>query len=324
MRRFGFFSLVFFISLVFASYSSWVQAQTRFASIGTSDAGGTYNIIGTAMAKVINQHQPTIKVSVEATPGGGMGNIRFLGKESITFGIATSDAGYSAYRGEGLFVKEKNANIRMVLTGLELQMHIIVLSNSGIKTPADLKGKTTVATSAANRLIYVPQIMETYGLKQEDYKLTNMSTNEAVEALKDGHVHAILTIAIGPASAFKDLALSRDVQFLSVDEDKIAFLIKKYPYYRRAVIKANFYPKQGQDIIVPGITSVLFTHAKVNEQLVYDVVKTLLENSKELIEIHPAAGAFDLERQNDLLKGEVIPPFHPGVARYYKEKGLLK
>jgi hypothetical protein len=211
-----------------------------------------------------------------------------------------------------------------MLTGLELQCHIIVLSNSGIKSVGDLKGKTIVANSSANTLIYVPQTLEAYGLKAGDCKIMNMSTNECVEALKDGHVQAIFTFAIGPASAFKDLALSRDVQFLSVADDKINSMIRKYPYYLKAVIPSGSYPKQKQDVAVPAVTSMLYTHSKVDEQLVYDVVKAILENNAELSEVHPAAGAFNLERQKELLKGSVIPPFHPGVTRYYKEKGLLK
>jgi TRAP transporter TAXI family solute receptor len=324
MKRPVYVSLALLITLVFTAYSPLVQAQTRFASIGTSGAGGTYEIMGTAMAKVIMQHQPTIKVSVEATPGGGIGNIRLLGKESITFGIAISDSGFSAYRGEGIFAKDKSENIRTVLTGLELQCHIIVLSNSGIKSVGDLKGKTIVANSSANTLVYVPQTLEAYGLKAGDCKISNMSTNECVEALKDGHVQAIFTFAIAPASAFKDLALSRDVRFLSVADDKISFMTKKYPYYKKVTIPADYYPKQKQDVVVPAVTSMLYTHSKVDERLVYDVVKALLENSAELAEVHPAAGAFNLERQKELLKGSVIPPFHPGVTRYYKERGILK
>jgi uncharacterized protein len=324
MKRFVCLISLLFVTLVFTAYFSSVHAQTRFVSIGTSGAGGTYEIIGTAMAKVVNQHNPTIKVSVEATPGGGIANIRLLGKESITFGIAISDLGFSAYRGEGLFEKNKIENVRTTLTGLELQCHIIVLSNSGIKSVSDLKGKTIVANSSGNTLVYVPQTLEAYGLKASDCKILNMSTNECVEGLKDGHFQAIFTFAIGPASAFKDLALSRDVQFLSVADDKIDFMIKKYSYYQKVVIPSGYYPKQKQDVIVPAVTSMLYTHSKVDERLVYDVVKTLLENSGELTEVHPAAGAFNLERQKELLKGSVIPPFHPGVTRYYKERGLLK
>lgn len=320
-----FFPVIMALVLLASTISAWAQekGQTYFVSIGTSDVGGTYNIAGTAMAKVINKHLPTMKISVEATPGGGMGNIRFLGKESITFGIAGSDAGYNSYLGEAPFEKEKNENLRTVLTGLELQAHIIVPSSSGIKSPVDLKGKSIVATSAANASIYAPQTLEAYGLKSGDYKIKMMATSEAVEALKDGRADAIVTYAIGPGSAFMDLALRRDVTFLSVAEDKIEAMMKKYPYYKKFTMKAGFYPKQ-PEIRVSAITSVLFTYGKVEEQLVYDFVKTLLENSSELAEIHPAAGAFNLERQKELLAGKVIPPLHPGVVRYYKEKGLLK
>ena len=324
MKRSVYLSLVLLIILVFTTYSALAQAETRFVSIGTSGAGGTYSIIGSAMAKVINQHDPSIKVSVEATPGGGDGNIRLLGKEAITFGIAFSASAFDAYRGEGLFKENKLENIRTVLTGLELQCHIIVLANSGIKSVADLKGKKIVANSAANALTYVPQTLAAYGLKKGDYKISPMATNECVQALKDGHVDSIITYAIGPASAFMDLALTRDVCFLSVADDKIESMIKEYPYYQKAIMKSGYYPKQEQDVTVPALTSRIYTYSKANAQLVYDVVKVLLGNSKELAEIHRAAGAFDLQNQKPLLTGTVIPPLHPGVVRYYKEKGLLK
>ena len=69
-----------------------------------------------------------------------------------------------------------------------------------------------------------------------------------------------------------------------------------------------------------GVFNIGLVHKDLPEELVYQVVKTVLEGAAELARAHPAAKAMDPSRA---LTGIVVP-VHPGAERYYRETGVLK
>ena len=300
--------------------------KPTFVTLGTSGSGGTYGLIGAAMAKVLNQFGNGVNVTVEATPGGGLGNVRLLGRKRLDFGIATVDNAVAAYEGIGPFEKEQYKNIRLVLFGTDLPFHVVVPGDSPIRQLTDLKGKTLVTNSAANATMYIPETLSLFGLRKDvDYKLLNVATTEAIEAFKDGRVHAFVSYLFMPVAALLDLTTTRTVRFLAMDEAKRRELTGRYTYYGLGKIPAKTYPGQDADIPTTTITGVLLAREEVPKDVVYRVTKALLEHTKDLQETYAAAGTFSLERQASRLKeGKVVPPWHPGAEQYFKERGLVK
>ena len=68
------------------------------------------------------------------------------------------------------------------------------------------------------------------------------------------------------------------------------------------------------------VINFLVTHADVSEETVYQMTKTMFENLDQMVAAHQAAKAITLKGATD---GMPLP-LHPGAARYYKEKGILK
>jgi TRAP-type uncharacterized transport system substrate-binding protein len=58
---------------------------------------------------------------------------------------------------------------------------------------------------------------------------------------------------------------------------------------------------------------------KSDEQLIYNITKTLFEKKDELVKVHKDASFLDLANQ---MSGASPIPFHPGSLRYFREKGL--
>ncbi|MDH5264132.1 MAG: C4-dicarboxylate ABC transporter substrate-binding protein, partial [Betaproteobacteria bacterium] len=56
-----------------------------------------------------------------------------------------------------------------------------------------------------------------------------------------------------------------------------------------------------------------------DENLVYQITKTLFEKKDELVRVHKDAAFLSLD--NQLTGGSPIP-FHAGALKYFKEKGL--
>ena len=74
------------------------------------------------------------------------------------------------------------------------------------------------------------------------------------------------------------------------------------------------------DVPTLAVVNFLVTHEGVPEETVYQMTKQLFENLDTMVAAHNAAKAIKLATALD---GMPVP-LHPGAARYYKEKGLLK
>ena len=67
-----------------------------------------------------------------------------------------------------------------------------------------------------------------------------------------------------------------------------------------------------------GAKSIEDLFKDVPEDLVYGVVKTVLENNAQMVKGHASAKETLTENWNR----NTFLPFHPGAVRYYKEKGI--
>ena len=314
------FAVIAVCILSFLSYGLTAEAATKFISIATGGSGGTYYIIGGAMGKTIEKYVPEAKVSVEST-AASTENCRLVAAKQVKFAIVMPDSAYFAYNGGREFGDKKSPNIRGVMAGHTSTMHFIVRSNSGIKSLADMKGKKVALAAPGSPSSFIAEAaLEAYGLTKKDYKPTLLTYSEQADALRDNTIDMACIFAGVPASAAMDISSTHEVTYLGVGPGEINKVIKRHPYWTAGVIKAGTY--KGQSAAVPTFNSpaMLVTTADLDTDLVYAVAKAIMEHTPELKAIHPQGAEWNL---NDAVEGVAIP-FHPGAAKYLKEKGILK
>jgi hypothetical protein len=64
--------------------------------------------------------------------------------------------------------------------------------------------------------------------------------------------------------------------------------------------------------------NMLFTHAKVPDDLIYKLIDTLENNKPDLVSVQPVLREFSA---SNLYKNYEIP-YHPGALKYFKDKGI--
>jgi TRAP transporter TAXI family solute receptor len=308
------------IGLVSVGIVAAIAAPVQFISIATGGTGGTYFIIGSGMAKVIEKYVPNVKASVEST-AATIENIRLLAGKKVQFAIVMPDGAYFGYYGGREFKDTKYPNLRSVMAGHSSPMHFMVKSNSGIKSFADLKGKRIALSAPGSTAVFIAEsTLEAYGLTKQDYKPLLLSYAEQANALRDGAIDMACVFAGVPASAALELCTTQDITFLSVGPEEMKKVLKVHPYCKEFVIKAGSYRGLNADVKSPATSSILATHADVEPELVYAVSKAILEHTPELREVHPQAAEYDLP---DAPEGVAIP-LHPGAIKYLTERGVLK
>jgi hypothetical protein len=67
-----------------------------------------------------------------------------------------------------------------------------------------------------------------------------------------------------------------------------------------------------------GMASCLFTREDIPAEDIYKITKAMFEHSNEIEKIHPAGKWIQLKHA----KEGIVIPFHEGVVRYFKEKGI--
>jgi TRAP-type uncharacterized transport system substrate-binding protein len=67
-----------------------------------------------------------------------------------------------------------------------------------------------------------------------------------------------------------------------------------------------------------GLFNFAIANKDVSEDLVYNVVKAVLENNPQMVKGHAAS----VETLTQNWNRNTFLPFHPGAIRYFKEKGI--
>ena len=199
-------------------------------------------------------------------------------------------------------------------------MHVVTIEGRGIKTMADLKGKRVSCGSPGSATeVMAFRVIEAAGLdRDKDMRRERLGVAESTNAVKDGKIDAYFWVGGLPTAAVTDLGATPGTKIVLVDT---AHLVEKMnatnPVYTAGVIPAKTYPGQTTDNAVSVIQNILVAHAKMSDQIAYDLVKTIFDYLADLALVHGEAKNILIENQKT---GPI--PWHPGAVRYYKERGV--
>jgi hypothetical protein len=316
------FSLVLIVGLVaLGSLAYAASGKTKFLSIGTAPPGGVFYVVGGAIAEVLNASTDNGKWNVTAeSTMGTQENIRRLVKGELDIGMANASITYFAVRGEGEW-KGKQA-VQSVMTLAPNVAFFITPKKTGIKTMADLKGKRVViGPPGAGFEYFVGPILEAHGLTMKDVTPLYATQTQAVDMLTDGSAAAAFLGGAIPTASITQACTTGDIFFVPFTEEARKLLIEKYPFFMEAKLPADTY--KGQTEVFPCLNvgnMQLITGKNTDEELVYQVTKTIYENREAFVQKHPAGRSINA---NNVVRN-VGTEFHPGAIRYYKEMGLWK
>ena len=207
----------------------------RFVTGGES---GTYYAFGS----VIAQHATNnAGVNVVGLAGNGsQSNVQELVDGTADFAFCQSDVMAYAYNGTNLF--ESKVEGFSTVAALYMEQVQIVTTDANIKTVADLSGKA-VSIGAPGSGVYFNAIdvLGAYGLTENDIKPTYQSFGDSADALKNGQIDAAFIVAGAPTTAVTDLATTKDVYLVSLDDEHIAKLLETSDYYTQTVIAKDVY-----------------------------------------------------------------------------------
>jgi TRAP transporter TAXI family solute receptor len=300
--------------------SSAALAQQQFVNILTGGQSGVYYPMGVALSQIYAKSIPNVRATAQVTKASAE-NLNLLQAGRGELALALADSVSDAWKGEAEAGFPKKLDKLRGLSGTYSNyIQIVANADSGIKTLADLKGKRiSVGAAKSGTELNARAIFKAAGLTYADLaKVEYLPFGESVELIKNRQLDATLQSAGLGVASIRDLSTSVKIVVVPVPADMVAKVGDAA--YQTAVIPANTYTGQTQDVPTAAIPNFLVTHSGVSDELAYQMAKQMYENIDTLYAAHNAAKA--IKREN-AIKGMPVP-LHPGAERYYREVGLVK
>ena len=302
-----------------AVLSAPAMGAQQFVNVLTGGTSGVYYPLGVAIGKIFSDKLPNVKTQVQATKAS-VENLILLqhGRGEIAF--ALGDSLKAAWDGDAeAGFKTRLDKLRIIGAIYPNYIQIVATADSGIKTLADLKGKSlSVGAPKSGTELNSRAILAAAGLSYKDLrKVEYLPFAESVDLMKNRQLDATLQSAGLGVASLKDLSTSIDIVVVSVPK---AVVDKIGPPFTSMEIPANTYAGQEKDVPTAAVINYLVTSTAVSDDLAYQMTKLIFESLPELAKAHAAGKDIKLETA---ASGSPIP-LHSGAIRYYKEKGLLK
>ncbi len=294
---------------------------SRILAIGTSAEGSVGNAAGRALANLLNEKSP---LRAEARPTSGHSVLLpQVNDGGLDLGIANVLEVAEALRGDGVFAGRRQSNIRALCVLFPNRTGLFVRASSGIRSIADLKGKSVSygfsAMTSMTRLVLA--ILANGGLSLEGVKPVSVANaNGGIDALLEGTVDAFYSSPGAGRVAHADKMVGGlRMLSLSTGEDAIAAMQRIVP----EAFALETLPQPGLTGVREPIQALaydlpLLVGTQLEDDVVYRIMATMAEHRRHLVRALADYHAFLPEK----MARPVPCSYHPGAIRYYQEHGL--
>ncbi|MCL6706168.1 TAXI family TRAP transporter solute-binding subunit [Pseudomonas sp. R2.Fl] len=307
-------------SLAVASAFGPASARAdEFINVLTGGTSGVYYPLGVALSKIYGDNIEGARTQVQATKAS-VENLNLLQAGRGEIGFSLGDSVQMAWEGnQEAGFPGKLDKLRGIAAIYPNYIQIVASQESGIKTLADLKGKSlSVGAPKSGTELNARAILEAAGMGYGDLGKTEyLPFAESVELIKNRQLDATLQSAGVGVASIRDLATSLPINVVAVPKAEVD---KIGAPYIAAIIPAGTYEGQAEDVPTAAVGNFLITHEGVSDETAYQMTKLLFDNLPALAAAHAAAKAIDVQKA---IEGMPVP-LHPGAERYYKEVGVLK
>lgn len=305
------------------------EASVEYASLFF---GTTTYTIAAATADIVTTNSDLVTVTAVESPGT-VANIKAsVDKDPDEYIFQLGEHEWAwAKNGTGPFEQEYT-NIRLIC-GWYTGMYPLMTLDPNIDGPTDMVGKSFALTPAVwSGTLIQEEILKEWDIYDE-VAINYMGPTDSVEALKDGLVDIIVQPGVGwedvwipsPSTATLIADRGEDLNLLAWDHATVNNVSERIGWY---IVNAIYPPGTfgpAHNASVEGIAARncnLACLAEADEDLIYEITKTIVEHADEYIDYHPAGAIINPENLVSIMPASSEDDIHPGALRYYEEAGL--
>lgn len=297
--------------------------------------GTPWHAFASGLAGALRKALPETKVRL-IRRGNGYWNPIFVNSRRAEFGLSNVASASWAYRGNKIAYNEKKyQQLRAVMGGLRPVWITAMLRESYIRRTGFFSlDQALTAERGAPRIVMEPagsmvpiiadMILAAMGssrqvLRERGGDVLQVGAQQIPSMIRDDRVDLYFEAAVADHPVVLETALTGNVRFVDLPERALTVLEK-------SGLKPRPLPRwfRGQDGPVNAVDmgTMVIVHQDVAEEVVYAMVRTLVERREMLAQTHGAFHDYD-PRGNWSVRGSGVP-LHPGAAKFYRERGWLK
>ncbi|MFL4978299.1 MAG: TAXI family TRAP transporter solute-binding subunit [Xanthobacteraceae bacterium] len=286
-------------------------AQTY--GLATMQPGTLNHTTGSAIAKVLKE-KASMNALVQPTAGESV-IIPLVGRGEAELGIANALEVSVATEGARL------PELRLIGALHPLPTAYFVRKDTSMRTVADLRGKKVVYGFSAQRVldIVMRAMLATGGLTEKD--ISPVLVPNVIRGADDFVAGAadMFYFAFGAPKVREVDATVGGIRAIEIPESGMDAARKLYPdgYLARAA-PGPFYIGVEKPMGVYTWDNMLFTHAKVKDDVVYKMIDTMAKNQDDLVAVQPALRTFSPQA----LYKKYNVPYHPGALKYFADNKI--
>ncbi|XVN40458.1 MAG: TAXI family TRAP transporter solute-binding subunit [Rickettsia endosymbiont of Argas persicus] len=260
MNKLTLYSVIFTIFLL--CNNAHADQEMKTFKIGTGSILKGYYSIGLDLCKTIigdEKNKENIKCEVVPT-NGSIENLELLKQGKIDLALVQANIAVEAYEGTGYYSgKEKMQNLRQLLNLHDEFFTVIVKDEDKIKVFADIDGKkiTNGATFSSSNITY-NEVSSLYKFAKQPEDI-NINYEDSIDKFCNRKIDAIIMLVGHPNPLVNLIANRCEIDFVSIENDKIAKLIEQNRAFHKAVLHKGLYPGITDDQTTIKVSSILVT-----------------------------------------------------------------
>jgi uncharacterized protein len=301
--------------LVGCASTGTAPGKPSLAELGIYSAGQGSAFLPYAQALAQELSSAGLKTTALES-AGSIENLRKVNAEPQRLATVFMGTAFEGMSGTGSWTQgQKLSQVRALFPMYETSFQTAALRASNINGLADLQGKRVgVGPAGGPAESFFKGLTEVRGLNTST---VNGTPAQLASDLLAGKIDALWQGASVPIPALKQVADGSDAVVFGLNDAELAAMLQRFAFLARASVPANSYRGQTQALQSVAAWNFVVAHKDLSDADAYWITKTALERSS-------AAHANKLlaaTRADNAVTNTVLP-FHPGAARYYRERGI--
>ncbi len=327
MRLGNFKTNVVIVATAVALITGAAKAENIEWSAGST--GGSWFTVVTGLASIVMENNEGLNIRI--VPGGGKDNPMKIraGVSQIAMGIDFLAA--SAMKGTEPYDTAATNLTSLGSTWMTSQIHIIVdaeETRTADQIFADPSIKVGTSSPATSEALTLRRILAFYenpvdNVKAEGGTVVNADYSQLVAAFQNKQVDVLFGAGTAPTGIAMEVeAGRRAAKIIPFPKELMDGLFEQYGYGSYNIPAGTYKQLQAgndADVEASALSTVILADAGLDEELVYDIMMSLLQNQDKFGNISGALSNFD---PNIAWENQPVP-LHPGAARAYKELGYM-
>ncbi|HEX6295480.1 MAG TPA: TAXI family TRAP transporter solute-binding subunit [Burkholderiales bacterium] len=313
-----------------------VAAQKYNLTLTGASPGGLWSALGTGMDAAIAKAYPGSTVTYQ-TSSGGLANIPLVAQGRAPIGIASDGELKVAVDGKEPF-KAPIAGVRVLARvyapASRFQMTHVILSKTfadkhGVKSFKDIVDRKLPLRVAINRrgnhdgdvseVLMATMGADAKAIEGWGGQLVRAASKEMSSLYQDRRIDMMNYGVSFNHPSIQEAVKAVDSVLLDIPDDIVAKVAEQFGG-EPCDVKPGEYPWSPAGATNVCVGAVFVVSEKMDDALAYNLAKAMIEQLEEFKDRSHRAIKATLTPQ--VVAARAAAPFHPGAAKYYREKGL--